>query len=108
MATNKHIGMWACPRSRSTVITRAFEQLDGCIVYDEPFLGPFRWRRKECYHWEEVSKEFKDDMEKDHRTVIKKLTGDLPNGKSFSFQKLSTDEYLEEFETDWIPQPKIF
>nr|AYN62255.1 truncated SxtN [Heteroscytonema crispum UCFS10] len=41
MKTNKHIAMWACPRSRSTVISRAFENLDGCIVYDEPLFAPY-------------------------------------------------------------------
>lgn len=104
MTQNKHIGMWACPRSRSTVITRAFEQLDGCIIYDEPFIGPYRWIRRENYRWEEVNENFQNQLEKDYKKVIEKLSGNLPNGKKFSFQKLSTDEYLPEFGTDWIPK----
>jgi len=108
MKKNKHIAMWACPRSRSSVISLSFEQLAGCIVYDEPFLGPYRWIRKESYHWEEVTETFHQNMEKDYKKVIKKLTGDLPDGYSFSFQKLSTDEYLPEFGTEWILQLNNF
>ncbi len=102
MKKNKHIGMWACPRSRSTVITRAFENLDGCVIYDEPFLKAYRWMRKEDFHREEAMGQTRNDMDKDYKKVIEKLTGDLPNGKTFSFQKLSTDEYLPEFGTEWI------
>lgn len=104
MQKNKHIGMWACPRSRSTVIAQAFQRLDGCVVYDEPFIGPYRWLRKENYHWNNASEAIKDNMEKDHEKVIETITGDLPAGSTFSFQKLSTDEYLPEFGTDWIPK----
>lgn len=103
MANNKHIGMWACPRSRSTVMTRAFERLDGCIIYDEPFLGPYIWTRKENFRWENATQKIYE-IEKDHKKVIEKITGDLPSGKKFSYQKLSTDEYLPEFGTEWIPQ----
>jgi hypothetical protein len=101
---NKKIGMWACPRSRSTVITRAFEQLDGCIVYDEPFIGPHRTIRSEQFQWSETTDVSQNEMESDHRKVIEKLTGDLPEGKKFSFQKLSTDSYLPEFGMNWIPK----
>lgn len=100
--------MWACPRSRSTVITQAFQRLDGCVVYDEPFIGPYRWLRKENYHWEGASDDLKNHMEKDYKKVIKTITGDLPTGSTFSFQKLSTDEYLPEFGTDWIPKLNNF
>ena len=41
MSNNKHIAMWAIPRSRSTAITRAFEQLDKCVGYDEPLYGAY-------------------------------------------------------------------
>ena len=102
MMNNKHIGMWACPRSRSTVITRAFEQLDGCMVYDEPVIGPYRWIRRENFRWEAATEIAQQKMETDYKKVIELLTGDLPEGKQFSFQKLSTDEYLPEFGTEWV------
>jgi hypothetical protein len=41
MTANKHIAMWTCARSRSTLVTRAFQQLDGCVIFDEPFYPPY-------------------------------------------------------------------
>ena len=102
MKNNKHIGMWACPRSRSTVTTRAFEQLDGCVVYDEPFSGAYLWHRSERFHLDKLTEDKRKEVESDHTKVIAKLTGELPEGALFSFQKLSTDLYLPEFGQEWI------
>ncbi len=41
MKTNKHIALWTCPRSRSTLMTRAFEELEGCLIFDEPLYAPY-------------------------------------------------------------------
>jgi len=102
MKTNKHIAMWAGPRSRSTVIARAFEQLDGCVVYDEPLLGSYMLLRNNPWGEHIVLEKIINNCETDYKEVIKKLTGDLPDGKCFSFQKISTDEYLPEFGIDWV------
>ncbi len=89
----KHTAMWACPRSRSTVISRSFEQLEGCIIYNEPFIALLP---------SITEKGLDHQLETDYQKIIDKLTGDLPQGASFSFQKQSTDEYFPEFGTDWI------
>ena len=50
--------MWSCPRSRSTAIARAFEQLDDCIVFDEPFFGAYLVKRgleEPCQEREELN-----------------------------------------------------
>lgn len=87
MKLRKHIAMWSCPRSRSTVITRAFEQLPGSMIFDEPFFGSYLvhhgYNNASARSTEEVAK----FAETDYRKVIQKITGDLPDGVSFSFQK---------------------
>lgn len=109
MKTNKHIAMWACPRSRSTVITRGFENLDGCIVYDEPLFAPSvfmktytninsRTLEEENLKQLLASNNFEPDIKK----VIEKITGNLPDGKLFSFQKMITGDYRSEFGIDWV------
>jgi len=105
MKINKHIAMWACPRSRSTVITKAFEQLEECVIYDEYFVGPYMFIKGDAGLAAAADMEkLINNMETDYRKVIETITGDLPEGKNFSFQKMSTDFYLSDFGTDWINQ----
>ena len=108
MKTNKHIAMWACPRSRSTVTARAFENLDGCIVYDEPLEGPnvfmttytsINSRTLEEENLKQLIAQ--SNIETDLKKVIEKITGKLPDGKLFSFQKMITGDYRSEFGIDW-------
>lgn len=108
MEANKHIAMWACPRSRSTVTTRAFENLDGCVVYDEPLFAPNVFATKHAVNnsrslEEENLKQLivQNNLETDLNKVIEKLTGNLPDGKHLSFQKMITGDYRAEFGIDW-------
>ena len=94
---NKHIAMWACPRSRSTAVTRAFEQLDRCIIYDEPLIGAFMVQRG-LYPQEEINK----FCETDYKKVIQHITGELPDNKLFSFQKHMAIQALPEFGRGWL------
>ena len=103
----KHIAMWACPRTRSSAITRAFEQIDDCIIYDEPLLH-LSFVDKINYHdiidlpYQYSSKEY----HKIYSNFIEKLIGDLPEGKSFSFQKHMSFHLLPGFDKSWIPKVK--
>lgn len=97
---NNKIGMWACPRSRSTVTTRAFEQLEGCIVFNEPFWA--------CHPTPDITPEMLNKGETNYRKVIAKLTADLPDVSNFSFQKLSTDLYSLDWGFDWLTEIKSF
>jgi len=108
MKTNKHIAMWACPRSRSTVTARAFENLDGCIVYDEPLLAPnvsmttYATNNSRSVEEENLKQLIvQNNLETELKKVIETLTGNLPDGKSFSFQKMITGDYRSEFGIDW-------
>ncbi len=99
MTANKHIALWTCPRSRSTLMTRAFEQLDGCVIFDEPLYGSYLLshgldhpHRDECL----------EALETDYRKVIQKITGGLPEGVSFSFQKHISKHLLPDFGVDFL------
>lgn len=95
----RHIAMWSCPRSTSTVITRAFEQLEGCLVIDEPFYSPYLLNHGFNHPQRQ---EILDNVESDFHSVIKNITGDLPSGYQFSFQKHMSKHLLPEFQGDWL------
>ena len=101
MTANKHIAMWTCARRRSTLMTRAFQELDGCVIFDEPFYPPYLATQatQEFDHPQRL--EIIERYETNYEKVISKITGDLPQGYSFSFQKILThsafykDGYLQ-------------
>lgn len=100
MNNNKHIAMWSCPRSRSTAVARAFEQLDDCVVFDEPFFGAYLVKRgleEPCQE-----REVGQYLETDYQEIIDKITGDLPENSSFSFQKHQSKHALPEFGRNWL------
>ena len=99
MKKTKHLALWTCPRSRSTLMARAFRQLDGCVVFDEPLYGPYLLK----YGFDHPHRqEILDSCETNYEQVIQKITGDLPDGQSFSFQKHISKHALPEFGRDWL------
>lgn len=97
---SKHIAMWTCPRSRSTVVARAFEQLDGCVLFDEPLTGAYLVATGK--YKEQEQQEALKYCETNYNKVIRKLTGKLPDWASFSFQKQMAMHALPEFGKDWL------
>ncbi len=105
MTINKHIAMWNCARSRSTVVTRAFQQLDGCVIYDEPLYPPYLFTQKGDHPDRlEIIKHHETSYEK----VIRQITGDLPQGASFSFQKHTANNLPEDIDLHWLTHFDIF
>ncbi|NEQ80449.1 MAG: sulfotransferase domain-containing protein [Moorea sp. SIO2I5] len=105
----KHIAMWACPRSRSTAITRAFEQLDDCIIYDEPLDGCCFVNSCPDYDQIDYAPDYLSrHTDTNYSSIVKKLTGDLPEGKYFSFQKHMSNHLLPGFDRSWLSQVKNF
>lgn len=101
---SKHIAMWTCPRSRSTAVARAFEQLDDCVVFDEPLAGAYIVATGKDKQEPEAVK----ICETDDKKIIKKLTGELPIGANFSFQKQMAMHALPEFGRDWLKSVNNF
>ncbi|MEM7592088.1 MAG: hypothetical protein AAF383_11325 [Cyanobacteria bacterium P01_A01_bin.83] len=99
MSKNKHIAMWTCRRSRSTVTTLAFEQLNECLIFDAPFYAPYLlYGNKDEPHKQEIINNF----ETDYQQIIAQITGDLPEGFRFSFQRHIAQETLPLFGRDWL------
>lgn len=102
----KHIAMWACPRTRSSAITRAFEQIDDCMVYDEPFLHLSFVDKINYHNIIELPSNYLPNAENCYSNIIEKLIGDLPEGKTFSFQKHMSFHLLPGFDKSWISKVK--
>ncbi|MDJ1174456.1 hypothetical protein [Roseofilum capinflatum] len=99
VSPKKHIAMWTCARSRSTLMTRAFQQLDGCVVFDEPLYPPYLATQEVDHpHRSEIIEHYETDYQK----VILKITGDLPQGASFSFQKHTANNLPKNLDLDWL------
>ena len=99
MKMKKHIAVWSCPRSCSTLLTRAFEQLAGCFIFDEPFYGAYLLTHGFHHpHRQEIM----SFCETDYQKVIGRITGDLPKGFDFSFQKHLAKNVLPHFGRDWL------
>ncbi len=99
MNYNKHIAFWSCPRSCSTLLARSFEQRKDCIVFDEPLYGAYLLRRGFDHPFR---KEIMQYRETDYRKVIQNLTGNLPEGIQFSYQKHIAKAMLPEYSLDWL------
>ena len=96
---NKHIAMWSCSRSLSTVTTRAFEQLNECLVLDSPFYTPYLIvTNSELPEKQEVLA----NLENEPNRIINQITGELPQGKSFSFQRHIAKTVLPQFDRYWL------
>lgn len=96
---NKHIAVWACPRSCSSLIGRSFDQRTDCIIYEEPFYPPYLLTNG-------LDHPLRDELikyrETDYKKVIQQITGELENGYTFSFQKHIAKNILPEFGLDWL------
>lgn len=95
----KHIAMWSCPRSRSTLIFRSFDQRDDCTTYDEPFYPPYLLNNGLDHPYRD---EIVAGKETDYQKVIQQVTDDLPTGIDFSFQKHIAKNILPEYGRDWL------
>lgn len=99
MTATKHIAMWTCARSRSTLMTRAFQQLDGCVIFDEPFYPPYLVARGFDHpHRLEII----ERHETNYEIVISQITGNLPQGSSFSFQKHTANNLPINLDLHWL------
>jgi hypothetical protein len=99
VSMTKHIAMWSCPRSCSTLITRSFEQLEKCIIFDEPFYASYLLKHAFDHPEREAVIAHR---ETDYQKVIQLITSELSDGELFSFQKHMAKHILPDYERDWI------
>jgi hypothetical protein len=91
--------MWSCPRSRSTLVARSFDQLAGCVVYDEPLYAPYLLKHGLDHPQRDLVLAHR---ETDWRQVVRAMTDALPAGATFSFQKQMAKHILPEYDRDWL------
>ena len=99
MGKTKHIAMWTCARSRSTLMTRAFQQLEGCVIFDEPLYPPYLATQEVDHPHRSEIVEYYDT---DYQNVIRTITGNLPPGASFSFQKHTANNLPPNYDLEWL------
>lgn len=101
----KHIALWACPRSCSSLIGRSFDQRKDCVIYEEPFYPPYLLTHG-------LDHPMRDELityrETDYKKIIQQITGELKNGYAFSFQKHIAKNVLPEYGLDWLAELKNF
>ncbi|NES68565.1 MAG: hypothetical protein F6K24_26710 [Okeania sp. SIO2D1] len=80
-------------------MTRAFQELDGCVIFDEPLYPPYLATQGFDHpHRLEIIERYETNYEK----AISKITGDLPQGYSFSFQKHTANNLPTNLDLDWL------
>lgn len=104
-STPKHIAMWSCPRSRSTLVSRSFGQLDGCMVYDEPFYASYLVNEGFDHPQRNAVMACR---ETDYDRVTSQLMGDLLSGVSFSFQKHIAKHIQTDKSQKWLEYCRHF
>lgn len=101
MPKNKHIAMWSCSRSRSTVMAHAFEQLEECLLLDSPFYASYVFHQGISLD-SPYRQQIIDNFETDYKQVIEKMIGDLPEEYTFSFQRHIARTALPQFGRNWL------
>jgi hypothetical protein len=93
------IAMWSGPRNISTAMMRSWGNRPDTVVCDEPFYAHYLQKTGREHPG---AAEVIASGEKDWRTVVKRLTGDVANGKFIFYQKQMTHHLLPEIERDWL------
>jgi hypothetical protein len=93
------IAMWSGPRNISTAMMRSWGNRPDTVVCDEPLYAHYL-RATGLPHpgADEVIRRHDSDW----RTVVKWLTGPIPDGKAIFYQKHMTHHLLPEIDRGWL------
>ena len=95
----KTIAMWSGPRNISTAMMRSWESRDDCHVSDEPMYAHYL-RETGLDH--PGRRETLASQSADLQERIETLTGPIPNGKSYWYQKHMAHHLLPGMPIDWV------
>ncbi len=95
------IAMWSGPRNISTAMMRSWGNRDDCTVVDEP-LYAFYLSSTGLDHPGRA--ETLSSQPHDWQTVAEYLTGPIPDGKTFWYQKQMAHHLLPAVDHAWISQ----
>jgi hypothetical protein len=101
MSAALRIAMWSGPRNLSTALLRSFGNRTDCFVTDEPLYAHYL---KVTGLAHPGAEEVIATNDSDWRSVVRGLTGPIPEGKSVWYQKHMTHHLLAMIERDWLAQ----
>lgn len=93
------IAAWSGPRNISTALMRAFENRPDCAVIDEPLYACYLAATGADHPGRE---EVISTGNTDWRSVVKQLTGPVPDGHAVWYQKHMCHHLLPAMDTGWI------
>ncbi len=95
----RRIAMWSGPRNISTAMMRSWGVRPDTVVTDEPLYAHYL-RVTGIHH--PAREEILASQPTDWRTVVDRLTGPIPEGRSVWYQKHMTHHMIPEVGRDWI------
>jgi hypothetical protein len=99
MIDGLRIAMWSGPRNISTAMMRAWENRGDTAVSDEPFYAHYLVGTGAEHPGR---KEVIASQSTDYASVVKMLTGPIPDGKLIWYQKHMTQHILPDRPLDWL------
>ncbi|MGH8427057.1 MAG: HAD family hydrolase [Gammaproteobacteria bacterium] len=99
MTDGLRIAMWSGPRNISTAMMRAWENRGDTAVIDEPFYAHYLVESGADHPGRE---EVIASQSTDYTSVVKMLTGPIPDGKPIWYQKHMTQHILPGQPLDWL------
>ena len=95
----RRIAVWSGPRNISTALMRSWENRSDTAVCDEPLYAHYL---KETGLPHPGREEVLASQENDWREVVLALTGEIPSGKRFYYQKHMAHHLLPRIGRDWL------
>ena len=93
------IAMWSGPRNLSTALMRSFENRTDTIVIDEPFYAHFLKQTNLNHPGRD---EIISTQDSNWNSIVKRITGPIPQNKSIWYQKHMAQHTLEGCDINWI------
>jgi hypothetical protein len=93
------IAMWSGPRNISTALMRSWGNRPDTVVCDEPFYAHYLQATGRDHPGAD---EIIANGERDWRNVVRRLTGNVPVGKSIFYQKQMTQHLLPQIDRAWL------
>ena len=97
--TPVRIAMWSGPRNISTAMMRAWENRGDCAVSDEPLYAAYLATTGLDHPMREAIIAAGDP---DWRSVVRALTGPVPDGKPIWYQKHMAHHLLPDMDRSWV------
>ena len=94
-----YIAMWSGPRNLSTALMRSFENRTDTTVIDEPFYAHFLKQTNLNHPGRD---EIISTQDSNWDSIVKRITGPIPQNKSIWYQKHMAQHNLEGCDITWI------